>query len=611
MSSEASQPIGADPFGSTTGAPAYIARPACERALDELLAAVRRDAPCIALVGPNGIGKTHLVRVLAERLTDEAELLLLPYAALEFPDLCHWALGLLGEDQGPFSDPGGALLEAAARRAASGRRLILALDDASGLPIETARELSALVGQASGELQLLVIPVDDPRAGRVLAALGSEVALVRFNAPMSPEESAGYVRERLRVSGVGPAIQDRFTEQVLAWLHRESGGLPRDLHILAVQFLRDRPEADRDRFSRHEQWLEIDATEDEPEPEPAAEAELLAAEKEEPATPTKPEPPVTLPPESDTPASQRTPLPTLSEDRGWLRSHLPLVAGLGLVALGVFFAVRADPPSEAPAATIAVPVPPQSPVEETAETAAIEPSEPVVALAPKPEQPAEPARDPSPEPPVEQPSDIAVEEPPKPAVEVLEVEETAPAPVPTIESAGVSEPETSTADLETPPAVVDPEPAAVIAEEESAGSAPITPEPLPERASEPKEIAAPAEPEPPAPEPEEPATVPATRTASTPASASPPPERPSPPITPKLLPVAATGPPVSIRVDATPQARVLINGRDQGQTPLTDLSLPSGRHRFEIIFPGGTHLLREKLIDAQHTEISFTQLPTP
>ncbi|MCP5059480.1 MAG: AAA family ATPase [bacterium] len=598
MSSDPSEPIGADPFGSTTAAEGYVVRPACERALDELLAAVRREAPCIALVGPNGIGKTQLMRVLAERLAEETELLLLPYAALEFPDLCHWALGLLGEDQGPFSDPGGALLEAAARRASAGRRLILALDDASGLPIETARELSALVRQAPGELQLLVIPVDDPRAGRVLAALGSDVALVRFNTPMSAEESAAYIRERLRASGVGPAIQDRFTEQVLAWLHRESGGLPRELHILAVQFLRDRPEADRDRFSRREQWLEIDSPEDEPETEPAAEAELLEAEDEEPP---KPESPETQPPREPPRAAPHIPLPPPSDERGWLRSHLLLVSGLGLMALGIFFALRTDVPTETPAASIDVPVGQES----VAEPAVEQVAEPVM---------EEEVQEPS----AKQPSDLATEPQMEGTEELVDVLETAPEPAPEIETPDEPAPPapsddltppSSTAEAPAPAEAVEPSPP--VAVEEATDTPPISPEPLPEATPEAEEIAAP-EPEPPAPAPEEPPSEPATNTASEPSPTPSPPEPAArPPSAPRPLPVAATGPPVTIRVEANPPARVLVDGRDLGQTPVAEVTLASGRHRFEVIFPDGTILLREKLIDDRRPEIRFNKLPRP
>ncbi|MCP3985426.1 MAG: AAA family ATPase, partial [bacterium] len=450
MSHEPTESTDTDPFGSTTGAPTYVARPACARALDELLAAVRSDATCIALVGPNGIGKTQLVRVLAERLEEEAELLLLPYAAVEFPDLCHWALGLLGEAQGPFSDPGGALLEAAARRTASGRRLILAIDDASGLPHDTARELSALVRQAGGELQLLVIPVDDPRAGRVLAALGPELAVVRFTEPMSADETAHYVRERLRASGASVAIQERFTEPALAWLHRETGGLPRELHILAVQYLRGRPEADRDRFSRDEQWLEIDASDSEfdTESEPATEEDQTEA----------PPPRKSIPPPTGTPPR------TTDDDSNWLRNRLPLMAGLGLVALGIVFALRPEAPQ--PVVTIELPAleeaeleqaepPPPQPLEPTP------PSDPIVREA-EPTEPQPVRSDP-----LEPEAPAVVEEPPSsPSAPHEAPVEPPPEPAPEVEEAAPPEPEPV---IEEP---VAPEPTPVVEE-------PVAPEPEP------------------------------------------------------------------------------------------------------------------------------------
>lgn len=565
---------GRDPFGSATSAQAYVSRSACERALDELLAAVRRGAPCTALVGPNGIGKTQLVRVLAERLADEVELLVLPYAAVDFPDLCHWVLGLLGEPQGPFSDPGGALLEAATTRSAAGRRLVLALDDASGLPMETARELMALIRQAEGALQLVVIPVDDPRAGRVLAALGSDLALVRFNTPMSADETQYYIRERLRTSEANPVLCNRFTDPVIAWLHRESGGLPRELHILAVEFLRDRPAGKRDRFARSEQWLELDAHE--VAAEPAVEAELLGPEEAQPEPPEVPAPAAKPKPKVEAPPPNRAPLRSAPEDRSWLRNHLPLVVGLALVALGAFFALRGGQP--APAAFQPPVVEPQAPVKPPVPREPASPPVPVRAQPPAiPEQPPafediEPLTSATPEPtpvsddptPEEAPADsLVVETPDAPAEEPVEVD-------------------TGIAVLEPPPLA--PPEAAVIT-------------PMPEAIAKP-------EPAPPAP----------SRVEETPSSAPSPARQIAPPTAaparaPRLLPVEATGPPVTIRVDADPPAHILIDGREQGQTPLVDLELASGRHRFEIIFPDGTRLLRQKRIGADRLELRFTQPP--
>lgn len=230
-----------DPFGSTTDPRAYVPRPACEAALAELLATLRGGGQRLALTGPNGIGKTQLLRVLEERLGDEAEVLILPYAGVEFEDLCRWILGTWGRWDKQDADEealAASLLDAIRAHASDGRMLLLALDDASGMPLATARQIGALIDRADGALRVLIVPVDDPRAGRLLAAFGPELDTVRFSTPMTEDETTRYVASRIAWAAPGAEIADRFDEGTVRWLHRASGGMPRELHRLALQVQR-------------------------------------------------------------------------------------------------------------------------------------------------------------------------------------------------------------------------------------------------------------------------------------------------------------------------------------------------------------------------------------
>jgi len=48
--------------------------------------------------------------------------------------------------------------------------------------------------------------------------------------PLSEDETAAYVRHRLRVAG---ATQEIFTPRALRELHRQAGGLPRLVNVIA------------------------------------------------------------------------------------------------------------------------------------------------------------------------------------------------------------------------------------------------------------------------------------------------------------------------------------------------------------------------------------------
>ena len=263
-----------DPFGVTCDPRLYVPRLASEAALAELRSAFAAGQRVCVLSGPTGLGKTLLLHVLAEQLT-AARCVHLPYAALPPEELAHWTLAKLGEaptNGGPYWD---ALAAAARREAERGRTLVLLLDDASALPAPTARALQQLVASLAGALGLVVVPVDDGRAGQVIAALGEGVLHVRLRHGLSPDELRRYVRERIARTGALHALTT-FTSEHIDWLIAESAGNPRTLNVLATWLLHRTgfaPATFELQSSGDALWLETDAGDA---PEPRAPRESVA-----------------------------------------------------------------------------------------------------------------------------------------------------------------------------------------------------------------------------------------------------------------------------------------------------------------------------------------------
>jgi len=228
-----------DPFAVTCDPAWYVPRPATEAALGAMQAALRHGQRCTVLSGPPGIGKTMLLRVLEARMQGVLRCVHLPYAALAFDDLCRWVLGLLmGESAASGARPAAELQVEVRVAAERGLGLLILLDDASALPPETARALLELSDRVAGALQMVVVPVDDGRAGRVVAALGESPVHVRFTTPMTPEEVSRYLLQRLRQAAAPEALVARFDAATMRRLWRESGGNPRLLHAYATALLR-------------------------------------------------------------------------------------------------------------------------------------------------------------------------------------------------------------------------------------------------------------------------------------------------------------------------------------------------------------------------------------
>ncbi len=563
-----SAPVGdADPFGTTTDADAYVPRPACERALGELIRELHAGRKLLALTGPTGIGKTQLLRVLAVRLEGEADVLILPYAGLGFDDLCRWSLGLLGEPlaRGSEIEPSEALLAAAQRRAAEGRILVLALDDASGLPPASARLLTRLVSEADGALRLVVVPVDDPRAGRVLAALGRGVCEVRLNAPMTEDETAAYIAGRLALQPPPPEIARRFDEGAVGWLHRASGGFPRELHHLAFRIQRGLADPAGDPFARREQWLEVEGEDALDEPadervEPVEPVEVPTVIEVLPATARGVETGAVAPPERLAPvapeigvhheaavdgAPPRGAFPDVrsagpaairaagSRTGGGLRwigfaflVSLPLLAALWLLSRP-----SAPPPELAPAAPpvadVDVPTAPEAGPEDTA---GLEPAVPAVEVAER----ALPEDD---------------------ALELVNAAQNPGTRVP--------------ADVAVPAIPGSPEAATLEPEPQAGPPAALAPEPQP----------------------------------GPPAALAPEPQ-PGPPAALDDAPLAAAVR-VPVNLNARPWATVWIDGIERGTTPLAGVPLEEGVHHFRLVFPDGHVREAERRVDGENRHFSF------
>jgi len=225
-----------DPFVLTADPDAYVPRPATEQALAALVETLRTGRRPAALLGPPGLGKTLLLHLVGRRLGDRLRSVYLPYAALPFDELCAWGLSLFGISQS--SDTIGDLMQLASQLLSRGSGLLLLIDDASAMPLPTARKLGDLVASSAGALRLLTAAAEGPSASRMLAATGANVHVVRLLDPMSEAETRDYVAARLARARIPAAVAARFDAATLESIHRLSAGIPRRVHSVASAVLR-------------------------------------------------------------------------------------------------------------------------------------------------------------------------------------------------------------------------------------------------------------------------------------------------------------------------------------------------------------------------------------
>jgi hypothetical protein len=560
-----------DGFGLTADPSAYVPRLALETALTQLQEAVARPPACAALIGEPGLGKTLLLRVLAERVEGAFESLYVPFPRLAPHELWAWlaaALGVAGS-----GDDRVAVLAHAQRSRDDGLGLLLLVDDGGALPPETRTELIGTC-RAPGLALVMAFSTDD-RA--LLAQLPTDVRRVELGPPMTLPELRSYVRARLRRVDPSGIISARLGAHRMAELHEASGGVPARVHVLLDAWLRGR---------RVESLPPGIAR---PAPRPAAPP--AAAPSPPPVAPTASPPPAAsaaqpvvpiaaapLPRDdaeedepTETPASgfrvergprRRPPRPDDGDERQtfFRRSRrrggvrvLPAVL-LVLLLAGVWYATsepgrallfERERGESAPPPDVAAAPPGEPPAFEPAPPADFE-FEPLAA-EPSPPAEAEPA------PPLEPPR--------------------APEAEPTLEPPIAAAPEPQAPPDEAPPA--------------------REPEPLPEPEPAPDVAAAP----PPAPsrEPELPAPP-----APPPAAAT----EPEPAPTVLALPVRPPPPGARLSVNAEPWAEIRLDGRSLGQTPLGEVPLSPGRHRVSATMPDGSVV--ERTVEARSGDVYVT-----
>jgi len=223
-------------FRETVDPRSYVPRTDTEDALDALAGVFRGDDLAGVLCGPPGLGKTLVLRLLEGRHRDVSRPVYLPYASLELDELWAWTLGLLGQPR--VADVDRAVEDLAREGRQQGRPLVLLIDEANSMPLDTARGLGERVAELSGDLRLVLTAPDDARTSRVVAALGLDVLDCALRAPLSADETHRYVSERLREAGAPSELFERLRRPVLRRLHGLSGGNPRRLLVLASEVIR-------------------------------------------------------------------------------------------------------------------------------------------------------------------------------------------------------------------------------------------------------------------------------------------------------------------------------------------------------------------------------------
>ena len=228
-----------EPFSNAPDARFYFNSEQHSHALVRLRYAIDSNKGLAVLIGGVGTGKTTLARRMLDSLSEdhyESSMLVMVHSGIT-PE---WILTRIAMQFGVENPAGDRLLllkqlyEKLLQIDASGRRAVVLIDEAQMLQtqglMEEFRGLLNLEIPGKKLLNILFfglpevedcLSLDEPLAQRVAIKY-------RLNS-LSPETTEAYIQYRLQVAG---ATKPLFSPEVIAAIHRYTGGVPRLINTL-------------------------------------------------------------------------------------------------------------------------------------------------------------------------------------------------------------------------------------------------------------------------------------------------------------------------------------------------------------------------------------------
>ncbi|HEX2605323.1 MAG TPA: AAA family ATPase [Oxalicibacterium sp.] len=232
------------PFGITPDTSFFFACPTYQQALNTLLIAARNGEGFIKITGEVGTGKTLLCRKFLATLDDHFVTAYIPNPYLD-PRSLMLALAdeleiVLEKDVDQHQ-----LLKAINHRllvlARDDKKVLLCLDEAQAMPLESLEALRLLTNLETEKRKLLQIvlfgqpELDEKLRQDAIRQLAQRITFHYRLQALSKDDLDFYLAHRLKIAGYAGARL--FDRGAVRRLHRASGGIPRLVNIMAHKAL--------------------------------------------------------------------------------------------------------------------------------------------------------------------------------------------------------------------------------------------------------------------------------------------------------------------------------------------------------------------------------------
>lgn len=237
--------LGEKPFAITPDPRYLFLSERHAEALAHLLYGINEAGGFIQLTGEVGTGKTTIVRSLLGQIPKNADVALILNPRITPAEflltICEeLRLAVPGADRGSVKELVDTLNRHLLAAHAEGRRVIVIVDEAQNLSADVLEQVRLLTNLETATQKLLqIILIGQPELREVLQRVELRQLAQRITGryhlgPLRRDETAGYVRHRLRVAG---STADIFSNGALAEVHRLAGGIPRVINVICDRAL--------------------------------------------------------------------------------------------------------------------------------------------------------------------------------------------------------------------------------------------------------------------------------------------------------------------------------------------------------------------------------------
>lgn len=212
--------------------------------LEGLVYAILHDEGIVKVSGEIGSGKTTLCRVLMERLPKEVEIVFLANPSYSRSEILHAIAEELGLPQAAEGAPPSVLRDLQNHLIelyASGRRVVVLIDEAHAMPEDTLEQVRLLSNLESSRHKLLQIvlfgqpELDEALSKPSLRQLKDRITHSFRTRPLTSGEAAKYISHRMRAAGYrGPEV---FSPPAVVMIAKAASGLTRRINVLADKAL--------------------------------------------------------------------------------------------------------------------------------------------------------------------------------------------------------------------------------------------------------------------------------------------------------------------------------------------------------------------------------------